>query len=466
VKVIASTSNDVNCLPALRSALKDQQQCFVEMQPLSQDDAMEVLRSSLARARRTLSEAQMAELQGCVAACTQPLYLALIAKTAQAWRSFSLHTAFSPLPHDPITLIQRMLRGCEASRGPSFVSAVFAYLSIGREGFSMSELGLLLSRNAGVMDELFQHWVTPDRTFPAHLLCLLVQELGAVLQEDDTGVLRWHHRQFHDAATAQYVDARKEKVQREVVGALLEQLALHRDGKGATAVFSLRRLATELPQQLVELGETGKLRDVLLHVDLFELLVKDMVDTGNYDVVRLWSLVGDTPEEITSHYLCRLNLKDSDLETARLLHEVLGQYLYDSGFFEEAEKVIEHAERQRRALVGDEHTLTADSVNFRGMCLLRLHHEDRALEFFRRALSVRERVDGGTHVKTLASLNNVAIVLRRQGHFEEALRNYERALSAYDPNSEEELIKACFPLNNMAALYSNIGNYKKVCVFV
>ena len=56
---------------------------------------------------------------------------------------------------------------------------------------------------------------------------------------------------------------------------------------------------------------------------------------------------------------------------------------------------------------------------------------EKALEYFGKALDVRERVLGSGHPDTAATYNNMAGVYKEQGDYEKALKLYEKAFTVF-----------------------------------
>ena len=55
----------------------------------------------------------------------------------------------------------------------------------------------------------------------------------------------------------------------------------------------------------------------------------------------------------------------------------------------------------------------------------------KTLPYFRKALSIRERVLGKDHPDTALMYNNMAEVYKEQGEYEKALEYYEKALTVF-----------------------------------
>jgi hypothetical protein len=65
-------------------------------------------------------------------------------------------------------------------------------------------------------------------------------------------------------------------------------------------------VALELPWILEQMGDTSRLRSCISNPAIFHTLCTEMA-AGNYDLVRYWNLIGDTPGQIVTTYLELIN---------------------------------------------------------------------------------------------------------------------------------------------------------------
>ncbi|CAF3626311.1 unnamed protein product [Rotaria sp. Silwood1] len=88
-----------------------------------------------------------------------------------------------------------------------------------------------------------------------------------------------------------------------------------------------------------------------------------------------------------------------------------------------------------------------------------------ALDFYQRALIIREKYYPTGHLDTSASINNIGRVFEAQGKYDEALDFYQRALiiqEKYYPNGHPDI---AYSLNNIGNVLSNQGKYKEALDF-
>ncbi|KAJ4352524.1 uncharacterized protein N0V89_007873 [Didymosphaeria variabile] len=106
----------------------------------------------------------------------------------------------------------------------------------------------------------------------------------------------------------------------------------------------------------------------------------------------------------------------------------IGNVLFNQGRYDEAEEMHERVLEGRKRVLGVEHQDTINSFNNIGNVLFNQGRYDEAEEMHKRALEGRKRVLGVEHPDTLQSLNNLGTVLELQGRYNEAEAMHKRAL--------------------------------------
>jgi eukaryotic-like serine/threonine-protein kinase len=117
-----------------------------------------------------------------------------------------------------------------------------------------------------------------------------------------------------------------------------------------------------------------------------------------------------------------------DLETQGDLFEVLSRVHQSLGMYAEAFDLAERSLAIRRETMGDEHALTAVSLNRLGDVLMLKGRFAQAEEAHRQALAVQRRLFGREHESVAASLNHIGEVLRHRGAYAEAEAFHREAL--------------------------------------
>ncbi len=282
--------------------------------------------------------------------------------------------------------------------------------------------------------------------FDAYLV--LRNRKGAVLAEDDDGLLSTHSR-----IVVESLQAREEFE--------LDVCALHGDTGSFRLQWNLEKpmSLTQSERQTAELEDAReRLRVVELergprHPDtatslnnLAELLYRH----GSYDEARpLCERALKIREEV---------LGPKHRDTATSLNN-LAELLRSQGNYEEARPLYERALEFREKVRGPRHPDTATSLSNLASLLMSEGRYDEARPLLERALKIREEVLGAKHPGTARSLSNLAFLLRSQGSYDKARPLYERALKIH-----EEVLGPMHPdtamsLNNLAFLLRSQGNY-------
>jgi tetratricopeptide (TPR) repeat protein len=92
-----------------------------------------------------------------------------------------------------------------------------------------------------------------------------------------------------------------------------------------------------------------------------------------------------------------------------------------------------------------------------GFCDLGRYGE--ALEEYKKALDIRERVLGKDHPSTAATYNNIANVYNSQGLYGEALEEYKKALDIKERKLGKDHPDTAVTYNNIAKVYDSQGLY-------
>ena len=155
----------------------------------------------------------------------------------------------------------------------------------------------------------------------------------------------------------------------------------------------------------------------------------------------------------------RLDIEE-DLEKADLLSDVA--YLLDyTAEYQKAEDFYKQSLRIRERMQGEEHPYTViDYNNLAGVYESRGEYK-KAEELYERSLRIRERVLGEEHPATAGSYNNLAFVYENQGEYKKAEELYEKSLRIRERVLGEEHPDTAGSYNNLAGVYESQGVYKK-----
>ena len=121
-------------------------------------------------------------------------------------------------------------------------------------------------------------------------------------------------------------------------------------------------------------------------------------------------------------------LGGSELLEATLVHN-LGGVLYREGRYDEALEHYRRALRMQQRILGSEDPAVAMTLNHIGNVLMEQHQYAASREYCERSLALRRATLGEQHPKVAASLNNIAEIYRKQGDAEHSLEYAEQSLA-------------------------------------
>ena len=218
--------------------------------------------------------------------------------------------------------------------------------------------------------------------------------------------------------------------------------------------------------QIVKDSLSKQVGQVILE-DYGDLLGK-LIDTGSYlSVTETYEVVRERiglTEDIV-RYLWDEYQADGEKDKGRtfdiggLINNLANVY-YDQGDYE---KALEH---YRKALViservlGTEHPGTA--MTYGNMAGVFKHQGayEKALEYYKKALVIRERFLGTEHPETAITYNNMAIMYNEQGNYEEAKEYHRKALVIRERFLGTEHPETAKTYGNMANMYYDQGDYE------
>ena len=142
-----------------------------------------------------------------------------------------------------------------------------------------------------------------------------------------------------------------------------------------------------------------------------------------------------------------------------LLNKTAYNHHFYLGDFPQAMNYYQKALAIREKVLGSEHPDTAASYNNIGL----LYHDQgdypQALNYYQKALSIREKVLGMEHPGTARSYNNIGILYKVQGDFSKALSYYQKALAIYEKVLGLEHPDTAASYENIGMLYRNQGDF-------
>jgi len=101
----------------------------------------------------------------------------------------------------------------------------------------------------------------------------------------------------------------------------------------------------------------------------------------------------------------------------------------------------------------------ADALIQKAAAFFRQEKYDEALEWYFKALGLREDTLGNEHIDTAETRNIIALVYCRQGEHEKALEWFTKALPVFEKAHAEESTSCTY--SNIALMHKNLGEYDK-----
>jgi len=218
---------------------------------------------------------------------------------------------------------------------------------------------------------------------------------------------------------------------------------------------------------LTKTGEAFHLHDVISSVvrynnapaydecaGLIDMLAEDL----GYGITEIFtSRLGILPhgESVARHFW------DDEKENVALLLSWVG-WLYDEqGEYGKALEYYERALAIKEKTLGKEHPSTAVTYNNMAVVFRAQGEYGKALEYHERALAIREKALGKEHPHTATTYNNMALVFHDQGDYGKALEYYGRALAIRKKALGEEHPDTATTYNNMAEVFRAQDDYGK-----
>nr|XP_002734441.2 PREDICTED: uncharacterized protein LOC100378314 [Saccoglossus kowalevskii] len=220
VRLVVSTLVDdkYECYPTLKANLWNDD-IFLEVPKMKNDDVKVILTKWLSSRNRTLTEAQTNVLIGAFQKCPLPLFLKISFDVACQWASYTnpqqtiiyqaIYREATNESDSPVRrVISALFETVERSHGEMLVSRALSYITAGRSGLTENELEDVLSCDDDVLNDVFQYWTPPIRRLPPLLWIRVRADLAPYFVErgaDGARVLYWYHRQFTEAARDRYL---------------------------------------------------------------------------------------------------------------------------------------------------------------------------------------------------------------------------------------------------------------------
>ena len=149
-----------------------------------------------------------------------------------------------------------------------------------------------------------------------------------------------------------------------------------------------------------------------------------------------------------------------DFDAGILFNNIAG-VLREQGAYEKAMKYYRKALTILERVYGTGHPSTASMYNNMSVVYYNQGVYEEAMEYARKALFINERVYGTDHLDTSKTYDNMARVFEAQGEYKKALEYYEKALAIRERVLGTGHQDTAVTYNNIAGVFQVWGDYKK-----
>lgn len=150
--------------------------------------------------------------------------------------------------------------------------------------------------------------------------------------------------------------------------------------------------------------------------------------------------------------------KETSAEAAAAL-AYLGNLYRATGKYVQAEEQLVRSLAIRQQLFGETSEWIAASYNDLGLVFSQSDN-DKALEYYEKALTIYEKLHGRQHPKTAIATTNIGFVYSRLELFGDAINNYEEALKIWEKIYPQPHPAKAFLLYNLGDIYWKLDNTK------
>jgi tetratricopeptide (TPR) repeat protein len=180
-------------------------------------------------------------------------------------------------------------------------------------------------------------------------------------------------------------------------------------------------------------------------LDLFDI---------NMGFVSLQRMIG-----IVEAVISAVDEKES-VRLARLYHRIGWSYK-DLGDYNKALEYYGKALEIKESKLGKDHPSTATTYNNIAGVYRAKGYYDKALEYYEKDREISESKLGKDHPSTATTYNNIAGVYEDMGDYDKALEYYEMDREISESKLGKDHLDTATTYNNIAGVYDNMGDYDK-----
>ncbi|HEY5919590.1 MAG TPA: tetratricopeptide repeat protein, partial [Chryseolinea sp.] len=148
--------------------------------------------------------------------------------------------------------------------------------------------------------------------------------------------------------------------------------------------------------------------------------------------------------------------KDNTLDAAQTL-AYLGNLYRTTGKYAQAEEQLMRALAIRQKYLKENNEWIAASYNDLGLVYSQIDN-DKALEFYEKALAIYEKLHGKDHPKIAIAKTNIGFIYRKLELYGDATNNFESALKTWEKIYPQPHPTKAFLLFSLGETYQKIGN--------
>lgn len=135
-------------------------------------------------------------------------------------------------------------------------------------------------------------------------------------------------------------------------------------------------------------------------------------------------------------------------------------FLEQNAFYPKAIKITKETVMLCKESYGERHLQTASAYNLLGNLYSYQYDDINALNYYNKALTIREEIMGSYHPDIASIYNNIGLLLTGECNYSQALECYQKALAIYDKNYGSNNHHLAILYNNISDVYSLQGNYE------
>ncbi len=217
--------------------------------------------------------------------------------------------------------------------------------------------------------------------------------------------------------------------------------------------ITIHRLVQEVTQDRLHKEEKERWLEAAIH------LVNQFFPFDQYNL-ETWAASGN----ILPHLITVVNHAEKqkiEPELVATLWQKAAYYLNEQGEYAKAQSVTELALKTRSILFGEDHLVTAESLDFLGQLQREQTNYSHAQLCHERALRIRQASLGQEHEDTAKSLNNLGYLFQEKGEYQKAQDYYEAALAIRQHILGDNHPDTAVSLNNLGLIFQLQGKYEQ-----